>query len=332
MDPIKISHHLKISSMEEMNDFSVKLGWDAIIYSQLGAGIFDGEYLEGINQSLIVTKENISVPLSMKGGGVPGYIALGMYLSSAPAKVNGLDLQPTHFVIIKPGAEFDFASKGPGDIFVTLLPESRFEEILGNAIENLQVFHLNKTNEGAMFFKSWFQNWPSHQFWQTKIGRKALTHQLEEIVYSSLENLAENLGKKAGKRGTSLNRSKKKINRLMDYLHSNPDQSISINEMCQIAGLSRRNLFYNFKEYSGHSPSNFFKFIRLSALHRDLLSDSQSLTNLAVKYNFFHLGEFSDLYKKTFGELPSQTQKKICGNGADSKIDPHRDAGLGNTR
>ena len=30
MDPIKISHHLKISSMEEMNDFSVKLGWDAL--------------------------------------------------------------------------------------------------------------------------------------------------------------------------------------------------------------------------------------------------------------------------------------------------------------
>jgi len=73
-----------------MNDFSVKLGWDTIIYSQLGAGIFDGEYLEGISQSLIVTKENISVPLSMKGGGVPGYIALGMYLSPAPAKVNGV--------------------------------------------------------------------------------------------------------------------------------------------------------------------------------------------------------------------------------------------------
>jgi len=30
--------------MEEMNDFSVKLGWDAIIYSGLGAGIFDGEF------------------------------------------------------------------------------------------------------------------------------------------------------------------------------------------------------------------------------------------------------------------------------------------------
>jgi hypothetical protein len=70
MDAIEISHHLKVSSLEEMNDFSVKLGWDAILYSQLGAGIFDGEYQEGINQSLIVTKESISVPILITGGGV----------------------------------------------------------------------------------------------------------------------------------------------------------------------------------------------------------------------------------------------------------------------
>ena len=101
MNPIKISHHLKISSVEEMNDFSVKLGWNAITYSQLGAGIFDGEYLEGISQSLIVTKENISVPLSMKGGGILGYIALGMYLSPAPAKVNGVRVRK-HGVPVEP--------------------------------------------------------------------------------------------------------------------------------------------------------------------------------------------------------------------------------------
>jgi len=321
MAPIEISHHLKVSSLEEMNDFSVKLGWDAILYSQLGAGIFDGEYQEGISQSLIVTKESISVPLSMKGGSVPGYIALGMYLSPDPAKVNGFDLQAPHFVIIKPGAEFDFVSKGPGDILVTLIPESRFEEISGDSlhlikdsIESLQVFP-GETNEASVAFKNWFQNWPSHPLWQTEFGRKALTHQLDEIIYCSLENIAENLEKKAREKDASLVRSKKRINSLIDYFHCNPDESISIEEMCQISGLGRRNLFYNFKEYAGHSPGSFFKFIRLSALHRDLLDGDQNVTNLALKYNFLHLGEFSALYKKTFGESPSQTQKKINGDG-----------------
>ncbi len=103
----------------------------------------------------------------------------------------------------------------------------------------------------------------------------------------------------------------------------NPYDLISIEKMCQISGLSRRNLFYIFKKYAGHSPGSFFKFIRLSALHRDLLDGDQNVTNLALKYNFLHLGEFSALYKKTFGELPSQTQKKICGDGAYSKFDPH---------
>jgi len=146
---------------------------------------------------------------------------------------------------------------GPASKIQSQVPESRFEEISGNSIEKLQVFP-GETNEASVAFKHWFQNWPSHQFWQTKIGRKALTHQLDEIIYCSLENIAENLEKKAREKDASLVRSKKRINSLIDYFHCNPYESISIEEMCQISGLGRRNLFYNFKEYAGHSPGSFF--------------------------------------------------------------------------
>jgi AraC family transcriptional regulator, ethanolamine operon transcriptional activator len=316
MDPLKKSFALKTSSMEEMNDISLKLGWD-IRYSQLGPGVFHGEYQEGTSKTFTVTKESLSVPVSIHGGTIPGYIAVGMYHSPEPAKINGLDLRAPHFFVIKSGAEFDFVTKGPGNILLSLFPECRLEEIFGSfdtiktANEKVRVF-FGGTNGEAECFKSWFQNWPYDPFWQTEIGSKALTHQLEEIVYSFLGGIAENLERKVGAKGPRLNRSKKRINRLIDYLHCHPDQLVSIEGMCQTSGLSRRNLFYNFKEYTGYTPGNYFKHIRLSALHRELLDGILSVTSLAHKYNFYNLGEFSAIYKNIFIELPSQTRKKIC--------------------
>jgi AraC-like DNA-binding protein len=315
MSTLKISSKLKTSSIKEMNEYSTKLGWD-VRYLQVGAGIFSGEFQEGVSPSIIVTREHISVPVSIKGGAVPGYFGLGMCLSTEPAKINGQDLQPPHLIIIKPGAEFEFVSKGPEYISVALIPEFRFEEILGDSfgtiiksIENVRVFS-KEVSDGAECFKNWLQIWPSHSLWQNDIGSEALTHQLDEIIYAFLDDITDNLKKKAGGRDANLVRSKKHINRLIDYFHCHPEQSVSTEDMCRVAGLSRRSLFYNFKEYSGFTPYNYFKFIRLALLHRELLGSSQNVTNLAVKYNFLHLGEFSALYKNTYGELPSDTQKR----------------------
>lgn len=99
------------------------------------------------------------------------------------------------------------------------------------------------------------------------------------------------------------------IGRLIDYFHANPSRKISTEIMIQITGQRRRSLFYNFKKYTGYTPQQYFKRVRLSACHKHFSDDDKSVTATALDYNFFHLGEFSAIYKSVYGELPSETQK-----------------------
>lgn len=63
------------------------------------------------------------------------------------------------------------------------------------------------------------------------------------------------------------------------------------------------------KEF-GVSPSAFFRARNLHLAHRDLRRARRgdtSVTDVAMRRGFWHLGRFSGLYRRFFGELPSET-------------------------
>ena len=64
-----------------------------------------------------------------------------------------------------------------------------------------------------------------------------------------------------------------------------------------------------FRKHTGLSPQKYFSRIRLSYLRQELLTCDNSITELALKYNFHHLGDFSASYRALYGELPSDTRK-----------------------
>lgn len=54
----------------------------------------------------------------------------------------------------------------------------------------------------------------------------------------------------------------------------------------------------------------YLKDLRLEKAHQELRnSEYQSVTDIAYKWNFTHLGRFSQEYKRRYGELPSSTHK-----------------------
>ena len=75
--------------------------------------------------------------------------------------------------------------------------------------------------------------------------------------------------------------------------------------------MGRRNLYYQFNKFTGLSPKKYFSRIRLGYLREELICSDQSITQLALKYGFNHLGDFSALYKSVYGELPSATRKTV---------------------
>ncbi len=87
----------------------------------------------------------------------------------------------------------------------------------------------------------------------------------------------------------------------------------TIDELCRVAGTSRRTLEYAFKDYFGTSPRQFVKALRLNAARNDLLSGhngSAQVAEVAFGWGFTHMGQFASDYRRMFGENPSETLRR----------------------
>jgi AraC family ethanolamine operon transcriptional activator len=82
-------------------------------------------------------------------------------------------------------------------------------------------------------------------------------------------------------------------------------------ELCKVVRISRRALEYAFRDVVGISPRRYIMALRLGRARRDIAGSTlASISDIAQRWGFFHLGRFSSLYKSFFGELPSATPRR----------------------
>lgn len=88
------------------------------------------------------------------------------------------------------------------------------------------------------------------------------------------------------------------------------DELPTLVDICAALGVSERALRYALHEYVGLSPVAYLRARRLNRVRAVLAaSDPQSITitQVAMRYGFLHLGRFAGDYKLMFGEMPSMT-------------------------
>ncbi len=74
-----------------------------------------------------------------------------------------------------------------------------------------------------------------------------------------------------------------------------------------------RTFYYNFKKYTGCSPHQYIKNLKLAYVQKLLKlarPDCSEVRSIAYQFGFRHLGQFSSDYKRLFGEVPSETLKR----------------------
>lgn len=100
------------------------------------------------------------------------------------------------------------------------------------------------------------------------------------------------------------------VKRVEEYIAAHADQPLTIVELAAHAGVSTRGLFAGFREFRNTSPMAYLKSIRLQRAHDDLAAatnGNQTVTRVAMRWGFGHLGHFTADYKHRFGESPSET-------------------------
>lgn len=103
------------------------------------------------------------------------------------------------------------------------------------------------------------------------------------------------------------------IDRYIDE-HARLD-TLTVADLARLSNVSLRTLYDRFKKIKGVTPQAYIKARRLRNIYRHIHASSvgrvRSVTEVAMDFGFTHLGRFSSEYKQLFGELPSETLRRV---------------------
>lgn len=102
------------------------------------------------------------------------------------------------------------------------------------------------------------------------------------------------------------------VKRAEQYMQDEIASPITLAELVAVCQVSERTLHESFKRFRQTTPMNYLRTIRLKNVHKDLIcaKDKVCITDVATKWGFTQLGRFSSLYKKMYGESPSETLRR----------------------
>lgn len=145
--------------------------------------------------------------------------------------------------------------------------------------------------------------------------RQSLLHsgvghgQLEEFVMSSLlycqpSNYTELLA-------PSTSPARHTVRSACDYIERNLATDLAVADIAEAAGVSVRTLQHQFSEDLSQTITGFVRSRRLERVRADLADSAPgsgvTVTEIAYRWGFTHLGRFAVTYRERFGESPSYT-------------------------
>jgi transcriptional regulator GlxA family with amidase domain len=102
------------------------------------------------------------------------------------------------------------------------------------------------------------------------------------------------------------------IRRAEEFIEANWSRPINMQQLTAATGINARSLFRAFQRSGRGSPMAFLRTVRLRHA-RSMLETAKvtTVTDVALACGFEELGRFGKLYQAKFGELPSETLRRV---------------------
>jgi len=138
-------------------------------------------------------------------------------------------------------------------------------------------------------------------------------HAARGLEQSLIEAMAVSLGGDAATDTWTRHSRRIVMRRFQQVLEENIEEPMYVPEICKALGVSERGLRHCCEQYLNMSPKQFLTLRRMHMAHRALRSATnanQNVTEIAMRFGFWHLGRFAVVYRSVFGESPSATLKR----------------------
>lgn len=102
----------------------------------------------------------------------------------------------------------------------------------------------------------------------------------------------------------------KHLRQARDFIKDHASEAIHSEALRENLGMSPRGIEVLFRSSLGITPNAFIRHQRLHGVRRELLAAKykpKAISEIALKWGFWHMGHFSVNYRSLFGESPTQT-------------------------
>ena len=256
----------------------------------------------------------------------PGQTAFVTFGPEARGTVNGIPVRPGLMLAAGPGAEARFVVE-PGwesvDIMVppdellahlaTRRPEGGFRTPQGIEL-------LAASPRAASRLFDWSRQLIAAAVAQSDLFN-ARTEDSPALQVEVLENLLEAIGEAhplvPDRRERTRQRHGQIVKLAEEFALAQQGSHLYVSDLCRAACVSERTLEYAFRDILGLTPMAYLPRLRLHRVRGALLlanPDSTTVATEALRWGFWHFGDFARAYHDCFAELPSETLSRP-GNG-----------------
>jgi AraC family ethanolamine operon transcriptional activator len=256
---------------------------------------------------------------------VPGLVAFVAFGPRTQGTVNGLPIRPGMLLSAAAQCEAVFVAEAGYQSMSLLLSEPDFREHLATRQRDdethlprgIEPLHAQPERVRALF------DWGKRlvdiaarrpEIFNDDAGKRRAAH------VELLDTLLDTLGRADVHEPTRDDRTRQAhglaVKKAEDYVLARAGDHVSVSDLCRATASSERALQNAFKEVMGLTPLAYLTRVRLHRVREALVEGTQGSTTVsaeALKWGFWHFGEFSRAYKSCFGELPSDTLRRAPG-------------------
>jgi len=269
-------------------------------------------------ESTLLVYHSTNQPIRTRTTVRDGLMAFTAFGPQAAGTVNGLPVRPLRLLATPPGFEIQFVvAAGYESVAFLVPPDAIRAHLQGRQREGRslissvpQLLETSATAAPSLF--QWGQRVVETaarhpDLFDVPQARSAAEMELIETLLGTFD-----LAVDAAVAPHDLTRQvhSRVVRAAEDYALAHCDERLYVTNLCAAAGVSERTLQYAFKKIMGMTPVAYLTRLRLHRVRQALRAAnrrSTTVTREALKWGFWHFGDFSRAYKDCFGELPSQT-------------------------
>lgn len=117
------------------------------------------------------------------------------------------------------------------------------------------------------------------------------------------------------------------VARAAELIEAHAHEPLTVDDIAVAVGVGTRGLQQGFRRYYDTTPTAFLRDVRLRRVRTELMQADPAettVTDIAARWGFLHPGRFSVVYRRRFGETPSQTLRMASDTTAQNAGHRHQ--------